>query len=793
VSINAYNNPLIVPKRASKDKKRPFAIILESKTVELIIFRIPLAMKSLLLFLSIMGLFCFQAVAQPGNDNCTQSTSLCAGITYSFSNSGAGTETADGAGFSCFSANNSIWFSFTTNAAGGAVTISLSNISCIAGAGNDTELQAVLISATTPCDPATYTELGNCISAASSSATISALGLLPSNTYYVVVDGDLNGAGITNPAECSFDVVVDGESVEWTATTAETPQTCGATDGQIVVNTMDGGSAPYQYALNTGAFQASNTFSNLSSGVYSVNVTDADGCVQTVDVVTLNQVNGPSGSTPLVADANCGAADGSITVNGTSGGTLPYLFILNGGTPQASNSFPGLPAGSYNIVVSDAAGCFEVLSATINNSSGISATVSTTAPHCGQTDGAIAVTVNGGTNPITFSLNGGVGQAQNTFSALAPGPYSVTVTDAAGCTYTVNAIVLTEQVSNLAPSVSISALPNPACTGDNITITATAQNAGTPTYDFTVNGISVQNGASNVFSSSTLNTGDVVECAITVTDPCSPFSSAVSSAQTLTINPIVNPTVTLVSSATSGCTYDQITLTATETGCSGTPSFQWLVNGTPFAADTIGVLTSTFGSDAAVSVNLTCSDPCSTPASSNTINLTITEVTADAGPNQIITPGESAVLNGSGGGTYSWAPGSTLSDPTSATTIASPVATTTYFLDVTINGCTDQDEVTVYVVQPIQVPNTFTPNSDGTNDTWQIQNIENYPNCKVTVYDRWGQKVYNSIGYSNANAWDGTSKTGRLPASTYYYVIDLNSGSGNSDAQIFSGSITLVY
>lgn len=746
------------------------------------------------LFLSLVLLLMSKTtMAQPGNDNCVNATGLCSGISYTFSNSGAGTEAADGTGFSCFATNNSIWFSFTTNAAGGAVNISLSNISCIAGAGNDTELQAVLLSATTPCDPGTYSELGNCISAAASSANISALGLLPLTTYYVVIDGDLNGAGINNPAECSFDITVDGESVEWTATTTNTPQTCGATDGQIVVNTMDGGTAPYQYALNTGTFQASNTFSNLGAGVYSVNVTDADGCIQTVEVVNLNQTNGPSGSTTLISDANCGASDGSITINGTSGGTLPYLYTLNGGTPQAGNNFSGLPAGSYNIVVSDAAGCFEVLTAFINNTSGISATVTTSSPHCGQTDGAISVTVNGGTNPITFSLNGGAGQAQNTFSALAPGPYSVTVTDATGCTYTVNAIVLTEQVSNLAPSVSITALPNPACTGDNITITATAQNAGTPTYDFSVNGVSVQNGPSNVFSSSTLNSGDVVLCTITVTDPCAPFTTAVSSSQTLTINPIVNPTVTLASSATSGCTYDQITLTATETGCTGTASFQWLVNGTPFAADTIGVLTSTFGSDAAVSVNLTCSDPCSTPASSNTINLTITEVTADAGPNQIISPGESAVLNGSGGGTYSWAPASTLSDPSSATTIASPVATTTYFLDVTINGCTDQDEVTVYVVQPIQVPNTFTPNSDGTNDTWQIQNIENYPNCKVTVYDRWGQKVFNSIGYSNANAWDGTSKTGRLPASTYYYVIDLNTGSGNSDGQIFSGSITLVY
>ena len=71
-----------------------------------------------------------------------------------------------------------------------------------------------------------------------------------------------------------------------------------------------------------------------------------------------------------------------------------------------------------------------------------------------------------------------------------------------------------------------------------------------------------------------------------------------------------------------------------------------------------------------------------------------------------------------------------------------------------------------------------------------ILRIENYPNCEVNIYDRWGQKIYKTTGYSNANPWDGTNGGLKLPASTYFFVIDLNSG---SDADIYNGSVTIVY
>ncbi|HRE97633.1 MAG TPA: SprB repeat-containing protein, partial [Flavobacteriales bacterium] len=114
-------------------------------------------------------------------------------------------------------------------------------------------------------------------------------------------------------------------------------------------------------------------------------------------------------------------------------------------------------------------------------------------PDCNATNGSFTVAVTGGTAPYTFSLNGGAAQLSNAFTNLAPGTYSVLVTDDNGCTFLLSGISLVEQPGNLVPSVVLTASPNPACPGDNVTFTAVVQNAGTnPALTFTVNGAVVQ-------------------------------------------------------------------------------------------------------------------------------------------------------------------------------------------------------------------------------------------------------------------------------------------------------------
>ena len=85
----------------------------------------------------------------------------------------------------------------------------------------------------------------------------------------------------------------------------------------------------------------------------------------------------------------------------------------------------------------------------------------------------------------------------------------------------------------------------------------------------------------------------------------------------------------------------------------------------------------------------------------------------------------------------------------------------------------------------LSIPNTFTPNGDGINDTWEIKYLDYYPKSTVNIFDRWGQKVFSSIGYPIP--WDGTYKGTVLPSGTYYYIIDPKNGQA-----VFSGWLAII-
>ena len=106
-----------------------------------------------------------------------------------------------------------------------------------------------------------------------------------------------------------------------------------------------------------------------------------------------------------------------------------------------------------------------------------------------------------------------------------------------------------------------------------------------------------------------------------------------------------------------------------------------------------------------------------------------------------------------------------------------------------IEGCIVVDTMQVVVREAVAdilfIPNVLTPNADGKNDTWFIQNIELFPSNKVRIVNRWGDNVYQSQYYNNE--WDGTFSGGKLPAGTYYYILDLGDGWG-----IFKGDVTII-
>jgi len=110
--------------------------------------------------------------------------------------------------------------------------------------------------------------------------------------------------------------------------------------------------------------------------------------------------------------------------------------------------------------------------------------------------------------------------------------------------------------------------------------------------------------------------------------------------------------------------------------------------------------------------------------------------------------------------------------------------TVTYTATAEIDGCIFTDMIDVYIAPAIMVSNAFSPNGDGINDTWEILNIDEWPNAQIFLYSRWGNKVFQTTNYNND--WGGDE----LPAATYYYVIELNPIDFNADP--ITGSVTIM-
>ena len=162
----------------------------------------------------------------------------------------------------------------------------------------------------------------------------------------------------------------------------------------------------------------------------------------------------------------------------------------------------------------------------------------------------------------------------------------------------------------------------------------------------------------------------------------------------------------------------------------------------------------------------------------------------DAGPDQVVLQSGSLILKPIVSGNslqYLWTPSTYLNN----TTIASPTASNmqadiTYRLTVTAaGGCKAADDVFVKILLAPKIPNTFSPNNDGINDTWVISYLFTYPGNRVQVFTRTGKKVFESIGYTKP--WDGTLQGKSLPIDTYYYIIEPGNG-----LKPITGYVTIV-
>ena len=220
-------------------------------------------------------------------------------------------------------------------------------------------------------------------------------------------------------------------------------------------------------------------------------------------------------------------------------------------------------------------------------------------------------------------------------------------------------------------------------------------------------------------------------------------------------------------------------IVATIEGCDGQQAVRWFVDG-ELAATTSEKLweTDNITDGMIVTAEVFCPDNCEGDTlRSNELPLSLFSFPVDAGPDFEIIEGESVQLQGSTpANQIEWTPPIAISNPTSLTPYVSPTETLTYYLAATIGNCTITDFCEVSVKKALTIPNTFTPNDDGINDTWEILGIEKYPDCLIQVFTRWGQLVFQTTGYNETKRWDGTSSSGNpLAPSAYYYVINLRS------------------
>lgn len=135
---------------------------------------------------------------------------------------------------------------------------------------------------------------------------------------------------------------------------------------------------------------------------------------------------------------------------------------------------------------------------------------------------------------------------------------------------------------------------------------------------------------------------------------------------------------------------------------------------------------------------------------------------------------------------YQWTPSLYLDSDTASVPKSTPVDDITYKLVLTgKGGCSVSDTIFIQVLRSPEVPNAFSPNGDGVNDTWRIKYLESYPGAVIEVFNRYGQKVFHSIGYDKD--WDGTYNGASMPVGTYYYIINPKNG-----RQILQGSVTII-
>ena len=560
---------------------------------------------------------------------------------------------------------------------------------------------------------------------------------------------------------------------------SNTPAICEASP--VLLSAPIAKNVSYQWAID-GSVIAGATQANYlagTAGSYTVEIVDNDiGCTSTSEAVNVVEDTGTIPEVPDILAPSTICEGETLNLSAGDNDALSYYWTGPSGFESTEKnpsiaSVSAINSGVYQLEVRQGLCKSAVKSVFIE--------VITSDEVLLQTDGS-PLLCPGDSLGISFDATGYTdiqwlkdsqpidGATAATYTATEAGTYQLTASNSGSCTISSNSI----SVSFLPLQAVISTESSSVCEMSAISFssqsTVPEQTDISYTWDFGDGNTSAEPNPVHQYTTSGIYT---VSLGLSVNEG----ACTTSASQTVTINP--RPEVELISSSDIICPGDSVSLEA----MGSFSEIQW-EDGSQRPQRWIsqeGTYTATVfnenGCDSTYSIELFQQIP--------------PQVFIDADGSTTIALGDSIQLFATGADFYEWSPGTALSDSTIANPYAKPLRTTTFMLTAfNEGGCPSTAEITINVdidQIPVDALDIFSPNGDGIEDTWVINNFVDFPECYFIVFDINGREVYRSSA-TYLNDWGGTTLSGSpLPEGSYYYVV--RCGDRQNKA---SGSVTIL-
>ncbi len=582
----------------------------------------------------------------------------------------------------------------------------------------------------------------------------------------------INGCGLGNVG--SMDLFVDTSSCNFDSTEI-------FCNNNLTISGHDGYNTYEWVDENNNPVGNTQTITVTEPGVYMVTQTRI-GCSVTTRVVTVLGL----AYTLTPSDALCkDQADGKVNVEVTDTATTFTYELSQGATiistvgPTASKNheFSGLDIGTYNIKVTNNDGCFDNKTVAIGEPALLQATNSVLdniMPCNGnRLSGRIEITSTGGTADYQYSMDGGTFQTENIFETTTEGNHVITVRDANGCETTTTATIdFDEEIEyNLTKDDVV-------CLGDSdgtITVNITQNNAGN-TLSYSIDG-------GNSFQSSPTFTGlpkgdyEITVRKVKGVNTCETI-------ETMTVDQLVFLEFEVSGGFSCESATNQIIATVADQYAS---DVTYTLDGS--TTSTTGIFDNVADGDHTVTVVNTVNG-----CSADPITVTVEEyIPVSFEVVQQLNSLTEYIVNAIDGvPEYEYAMIKTIQgtiptvedDDFSSNNVFTINGAGFYaFFVRDAKGCIVEE---IIEFKDIEIPNFFTPDGDGINDTWYPRNIELYPNLTVDIFDRYQRLIVSYKG--NQSSWDGYYKNKLLPSGDYWYYIRLNEP---TDDREFKGNFTL--